>query len=225
MMKNRLTKAEKRVIDNRFAEAVIQAVTSEQRRRSVFIIVYSLLIILFAACVPEFLLRDPDWVVLKAGAHEPFPRRNETTLIKPRLIYATVTFDSSCIYDVGSNQQDWNKLIGFGFVGAKDQKIGLPPHRIDGVRIGWRWNPQSQRIELGSYTYIRGALSSKKLDEVKVNEPIDVSIKVDYNKKTYTVMDKEVISFVHDKTIVLKTGVYFGGQEVAPHDMRIKIVE
>ena len=183
------------------------------------------LVVLVSACVPEFLMRDSNWVVLKKGAHEPFPRRNETTLIKPRLLHATVIFDNSCMYDVGSNQQDWNKLIGLGFVGAKDQKIGVPPHRIDGVRIGWRWNPQTQRIELGSYAYVRGVLSSKKLAEVKIDEPIDVDIKVDYNRKVYIVMDQEEISYVHDKTIAFKTGVYFGGQEVAPHDMRISIVE
>lgn len=192
---------------------------------SLYIVYFALFGMLFSACVPDFLLSDPDWVVLSEGAHEPFPRRNETVLIKPRLLHATVTFDSSCIYDVGSNQQDWNKLIGLGFVGAKDQQIGKPPHRIDGVRIGWRWNPQLQRIDLGSYTYVRGVLTSKKLTDVKIGEPIEVDIKVDYKRKVYIVMDKEEISYVHDKTIALKTGVYFGGQEVAPHNMRIRIVE
>jgi hypothetical protein len=176
--------------------------------------------------VPDFILRDPDWVVLPKGGHEPFPRRKEGTLIKPRLLFATVTFDSTCIYEIDkSNQQDWNKLIGFGFVGSKNQNIYKPPHRVDGVRIGWRWNPQSQRIELGSYVYIAGVLQSKKLKEVKINEPVEVSIKVDYNRKIYTVLDTEEISYQHDKTIVMRTGVYFGGQEVAPHDIRIKIVE
>lgn len=179
-----------------------------------------------AACVPDFIFRDPDWVVLKQGAHEPFPRRKEGTLIKPRLLFATVTFDSSCIYTLdGGNQQDWNKLIGFGFVGSKNQNIYTPPHRVDGVRIGWRWNPASQRIELGSYVYKAGVLQAKMLKDVKINEPIDVSIKVDYKRKVYTVMDIEEIPYEHDKSIVMRTGVYFGGQEVAPHDMRIRISE
>ncbi|WP_232793737.1 hypothetical protein [Siphonobacter sp. SORGH_AS_0500] len=105
--------------------------------------------LLFQSCVPDFLLSNPDWVVIEAFNHEPTFKRKTGVLISPREVSATVTFDSSCIYDLQSvDQNDWNKVIGLGFVGSKNQSLGSAPHQVDGARVGWRWNPETQKIDL-----------------------------------------------------------------------------
>lgn len=188
-----------------------------------FIFLGSLL--LLNGCIPDFLVSEPEWVEIQAGDHEPLPKRKGGVLVDPGELSATVTFDSSCIYDVGSvDEQDWNKVIGLGFVGSKDQDLGAAPHQVDGVRVGWRWNPQRQRIDLGAYAYIEGRRTDFKVAEAKINEPTRLVIKVDYNRKLYQVMGGTPIPFTHSKKFAYKTGLYFGGNQPAPHKIRVKIV-
>jgi hypothetical protein len=182
--------------------------------------------LLVNSCVPDFLLADPDWVTIEAGDHEPFPKRKSGVLISPSEISAVVTFDSSCIYDLNSvDNQDWNKVIGLGFVGSKDQDLGQAPHQVDGARVGWRWNPQRQRIELASYVYVGGQRSMAKVAETAINQPTKLTIKIDYDRKVYQVLGGTPVSFTHDKSFAYKTGLYFGGDYPAPHKIRVKIVD
>ncbi|AQG81090.1 hypothetical protein [Spirosoma montaniterrae] len=186
------------------------------------------LVLLLSGCVPDFLVSDPDWVVIEAGNHEPLPKRNAGIVIAPTEISATVTFDSSCIYNLGDNQgQDWNKVIGLGFVGSKNQDIstGTPPHQIDGVRVGWRWNPQRARIDLGAYIYVDGKRIDFKVAETLINTPTRLTIKIDYDRKLYQVLGGQPVAFTHNKTFAYKTGLYFGGNWPAPHKIRVKIVD
>ena len=180
------------------------------------------------ACVPNFLVSNPEWVVIEEGEHEPTLKRNVGFLLSPTEYSATVTFDSSCIYDVGViDQQDWNKVIGFGFVGSKNEDItqGTPPHQIDGARVGWRWNPQRGRIEVGAYVYVDKNRIDFKVGEVALNTPTKLTIKVDYDRKLYQILGGKPIPFTHNKTFAYKTGLYFGGTQTAPHKIRVKIVE
>lgn len=182
--------------------------------------------LLVNSCVPDFLLADPDWVIIEAGDHEPFPKRKAGVLISPSEISAVVTFDSSCIYDLNSvDNQDWNKVIGLGFVGSKDQDLGEAPHQVDGARVGWRWSPQRQRIELASYIYVGGQRSMFKVAETAINQPTKLTIKIDYDRKVYQVLGGTPVPFTHDKSFAYKTGLYFGGDYPAPHKIRVKIVD
>ncbi len=180
-----------------------------------------------SACVPDFLLSDSDWVVIEAGEHEPDPKRKVGLLISPHEVSATVTFDSSCIYDVGAlDADDWNKVIGFGFVGSKDQSLGgVPPHQVDGARVGWRWNPQRHCIDLGAYIYVEGNRIDFKVAEAALNTPTKMTIKIDYDRKVYQVLGGKAVPFTHDKSFAYNTGLYFGGTQVAPHRIRVKIVD
>lgn len=183
--------------------------------------------LLMSACVPDFLVSNPDWVVIEAGDHESLPKRKVGVLFSPGEVSATVTFDSSCIYDVGPDEQDWNKVIGLGFVGSKDQDItvGTPPHQIDGARVGWRWNPKRGRIDLGAYVYVEGKRIDFKVAETALNMPTKLTIKIDYERKLYQILGGKPIAFTHNKTFAYKTGLYFGGNQPAPHRIRVKIVE
>jgi|GEM_PF-1250252 len=183
-------------------------------------------ILLMNACIPDFLVSNPELVVIEGGDHEPLPKRKVGIDLKPTELSATVTFDSTCIYDIGTvDEQDWNKVIGLGFVGSSTDDItsGVPPHQIDGARIGWRWNPQRQRIDLGAYVYINGQLTSFKIAETPINQPTQLTIKVDYDRKLYQIMGGKPIAFTHGKTFAYKTGLYFGGNQPAPHQIRVKI--
>ncbi|RIV22430.1 hypothetical protein DYU11_15555 [Fibrisoma montanum] len=193
--------------------------------RSVLRITLLCFLVSMNACIPDLFVSEPEWVVVEAGDHEPLPKRKTGVLIEPTELSATVTFDSTCIYDVGSvDEQDWNKVIGLGFVGSKDQDLGAAPHQIDGVRVGWRWNPQRQRIDLGAYAYVEGKRTDFKIAEAKINEPTRLVIKVDYSRKLYQVLGGTPIPFTHDKKFAYKTGLYFGGSQPAPHRIRVKIV-
>ncbi|MFT4032632.1 MAG: hypothetical protein QM669_09450 [Siphonobacter sp.] len=176
------------------------------------------------ACIPDFLLSNSDWVVIKSGYHEPHPKRKESILISPHNLSATVTFDSSCIYTLNNeDQDDWNKVIGVGFVGAKNQDFDTAPHQVDGARVGWRWNPTRGVIELAAYIYVSGTLTSFKVAETAINQPTELSIKIDYDQKTYRVMGGDPVYFTHNKRLGYRTGLYFGGNQVAPHNIRVKI--
>ena len=185
-----------------------------------------------SACIPDFLVSNPDWVVIEAGDHESLPKRKVGVLFSPTEVSATVTFDSSCIYPVGTglgqiDDQDWNKVIGLGFVGSKNQDItvGTPPHQIDGARVGWRWNPTRGRIDLGAYVYVDGKRTDFKVAETALNTPTRLTIKIDYDRKLYQVLGGKPIPFTHNKTFGYKTGLYFGGNQPAPHRIRVKIVD
>lgn len=180
-----------------------------------------------SACVPDFLVSNSDWVVIEAGEHEPNPKRKVALLISPGEVSATVTFDSSCIYDLGgADADDWNKVIGLGFVGSKDQDLGgVPPHQVDGARVGWRWNPQRGRIDLGAYIYVEGQRIDFKVAEAALNTPTKLTIKIDYDRKLYQVLGGKTVPFTHNKTFAYNTGLYFGGNQVAPHRIRVKIVD
>ncbi len=181
--------------------------------------------LLLQACVPDFLVSDPEWVVIEAFSHDPIFKRKTGILISPREIAATVTFDSSCIYDLQSvDQHDWNKVIGLGFVGSKNQDLGSAPHQVDGARVGWRWNPETQKIDLACYAYVDGQRTAFKVGETSINQPIRLSVKIDYNKKEYRVMEGEPVRFNHNKKFAYKTGLYFGGNQPAPHTIRVKVV-
>lgn len=176
-------------------------------------------------CIPDFLVPNADWVVIEKGDHESFPKRKSGVLVSPTDISATVTFDSTCIYDLGTvDNQDWNKVFGLGFVGSKDQDLGAAPHQVDGARIGWRWNPQRNCIDLGAYVYVEGQRTMFKVAETLINQPTRMTIKIDYDRKLYQVLGGTPVPFTHDKTFAYKTGVYFGGNMPAPHQIRVKVV-
>lgn len=185
------------------------------------------LCLFMSACVPDFLVSNSDWVVIEAGEHEPMPKRKVGMLISPSQITAEVTFDSSCIYDIGAvDADDWNKVIGLGFVGSKDQSLdGVPPHQVDGARVGWRYNTKTGRIDLGAYAYVEGKRIDFKVAETAINQPTRMTIKIDYDRKVYQVLGGTPIPFTHNKTFAYNTGLYFGGNQPAPHRIRVKIVD
>ena len=129
-----------------------------------------------------------------------------------------VTFGESCIYDLGNeNQADINKLCGISF--------GL--HHNNSARFGWAC--VGGMIELFAYCYVNKKRVWKSLGLVDVGKTYELHL--DVNDKSYHFWvyspDEPTRFKVVDKTKTCKWGYmlypYFGGDEVAPHDIHIAL--
>ena len=128
-----------------------------------------------------------------------------------------VKFDSSAIYRSVDpvNQYDINKLYGF--------TEGQDPH-VNSARIGWAFN--DGKLRLYAYAYNNQQRLSQEIGTVNIGETINCAIKLDSLNYIFNVNEKQV------KLSRVQAGVtaqgyrlfpYFGGDEVAPHPIRIMI--
>ena len=132
----------------------------------------------------------------------------------------TVRFDSSCIYQTidPSNQWDINKLYGFADNNALHQEFS--------ARFGWRWSEGALR--LFAYTYNNGQRDSRELAVVPIGQDVHCAIKVSGKDYLFTVGEIQVAMPRLSTTPTAKgyrLYPYFGGDEVAPHDVQIWIRE
>ncbi|MGZ3882100.1 MAG: hypothetical protein ACXVBF_12205 [Flavisolibacter sp.] len=127
-------------------------------------------------------------------------------------------FDSTAIYQAQSpeNQYDINKLYGFSDNNAD--------HHQYSARFGWRWSDKALR--LFAYVYNAGVVTSKELSTVNIGSDINCSIKVTGDKYLFTV-DGTATQLPRMATTEEAKGYqlypYFGGDEVAPHQVNIWI--
>lgn len=132
----------------------------------------------------------------------------------------TVRFDSSCVYLTAdpANQWDINKLYGFADNNANHQEFS--------ARIGWRWSEGALR--LFAYTYNKAIRDSKELAVIPVGQDVHCAIKVAKDRYVFSV-DEKSETMPRLSTTTTAQGYqlypYFGGDEVAPHDVRIWIRE
>jgi hypothetical protein len=131
-----------------------------------------------------------------------------------------VKFDSSAIYTtiIPSNQYDINKLFGFSDNNTQ--------HHQNSARFGWNWGKTG--LCLFAYTYNNGVRAHKLLGTVEIGAEINCSIKVAEGQYIFTLNDK-VETMPRASTSLKSTGYklypYFGGDEKAPHEVRIWIKE
>jgi hypothetical protein len=136
-----------------------------------------------------------------------------------------VEFNDSCRYDLGDNDQDdWNKLFGFSY--------GY--HHKNSLRVGWRYNKETSKIELGHYHYIHGERVYSKACDIDVNKEYIISLALLQDVETY--FNVNAIQILVDGVIAgdgyytdlkpswgYKLGLYFGGNRVAPNKIQVKI--
>lgn len=129
-----------------------------------------------------------------------------------------VRFDSSAIYQSKNtdNQEDINKLYGFADNGAN--------HHQFSARIGWCWTRGSLRLY--AYVYNNGTREAKEITIVAVGQEVVCSIKPTATHYIFSVGDKKE-QLPRMSTTPLAKGYqlypYFGGDETAPHEVRIWI--
>jgi hypothetical protein len=131
-----------------------------------------------------------------------------------------VKFDSSSIYKTldKNNQTDINKLFGFSDNNAA--------HHEFSARFGWRWSNDALRIF--GYVYNNSVMSFKEIGTVKIGDENVCSIKISGTKYIFTLNDRQ-IEMPRASVTPLAEGYklwpYFGGNEMAPHDISIWIME
>ena len=143
-------------------------------------------------------------------------------IIQANHLHFTAIFDSSAIYTtaIGNNQIDVNKLYGFS-----DNQAS---HHVFSARIGWSWNNDSLR--LFGYTYNDSVRTIKPLAIVSIGRLIDCNIGIDTLHKQYlfTINGQTTPMPRTAKTpriVGYKLYPYFGGDEMAPHTVTIKVRE
>ncbi len=130
-----------------------------------------------------------------------------------------VIFDSSAIYTTVDplNQFDVNKLYGF--------IEGFDPH-VNSARIGWSYN--NNRLRLYAYVYSNAQRLIREITPVQIGEKITCSIKIQHNKYIFSV-NGIIAEMERTPNTTIAQGYqlfpYFGGDETAPHSIRINIRE
>ncbi len=144
---------------------------------------------------------------------------------------ATVTkaviFKDNCAYNLNNvNQYDINKLYGFS--------VGLfNGNDYNSARFGWRWSIAKQQIELMAYIYVNG----KRLNEWdadtlmhsnNLNTVVNTEIAVVGNQYRFRAYGDgyNVVKYFNraGNGAGYNQYPYFGGQEVAPHDITIELI-
>ena len=130
--------------------------------------------------------------------------------------------DESAIYqtEIPENQHDVNKIYGISDFGVKHQKYS--------IRLGWRY--LNEQLELCWLRHEEGRHTSATIKTIEPNEIYSVVIDI----KTFYY----IVIVDNDTTLVRRRpegnwGLirryylypYFGGNEYAPHDIKIKIKE
>jgi len=156
--------------------------------------------------------------LIKAGNHE---TTNPFKMLRKSQLRFVVTFDSSAVYRNldPSNQADINKLYGMSDFNSF--------HQTNSARFGWRW--YNNRLELMAYSYKNGVNSSDFITAVELNKPYTCTLTFTDQKYVYQVEGQgakvEQARRGNGAASGYQLYPYFGGDETAPHDVRIKIQE
>lgn len=133
-----------------------------------------------------------------------------------------ITFDESCIYDHGDNDQwDWNKLIGVKSCYFNPQK--------DSLMVGWRWNTIKDRLELTYYYHDneekawfndRGVFF---INKAELKDSLIITMQLGISITELTIESRNFKYTTAFKSPIGETGWlirdWFGGQKAAPHTM------
>jgi hypothetical protein len=129
-----------------------------------------------------------------------------------------VVFDSSCIYTNvdPENQLDINKLMGFSDCNTH--------HQVNSARFGWNW--MEGKLHLYAYCYNNCVRSFKMLGTVPLGAAQHLKMYVADNNYIFQVNGKNdtMPRFCATNTITgYRLLPYFGGDEPAPHTVKIRI--
>jgi hypothetical protein len=129
----------------------------------------------------------------------------------------SIIFDSSAIYITQDslNQYDINKLIGWSDCGED--------HMDYSMRFGWRWLNDS--LEIHWFKHTNGHFSFAKICSISLCEPHEYYLEFD-GENYHLCVDGNCVNV--ERTCPYeykkyKLYPYFGGQETAPHDIKIRI--
>lgn len=127
-------------------------------------------------------------------------------------------FDSTCIYQTtdAGNQYDINKLVGFSDCNSL--------HHQNSARFGWNWRENA--LNIYAYIYVDGQRQEQQLGTLALGQKGSFKLTTLNNTYIFTFNGAQTIMPRHcadGRGVSYKLLPYFGGDEVAPHDMYIKI--
>lgn len=136
-----------------------------------------------------------------------------------------ISFDITAKYDLPGTEddEDVNKLFGFGF---------FPSHHQESARFGWTYNNETGKIVLWAYCYVNGERKICWICEVPTYLRLHCSIDIIGDVYSFTVSDALNryyayggidVFFEHKKKFGYKLGCFFGGNNPAPHTIKIQI--
>ena len=174
----------------------------------------------------DAIYEQPEVVYLiKAGQHQSNVEgslpSNGLRSLKSESLTFTARFDETAKYDLnGNDQDDVNKLFGYSDCNSQ--------HHENSARFGWAYNLDSEQVDIYAYTYTAGQREVKLLGATDINETNVY--------KLYMVGSDFVFEFKNAREVVKRgsncdVGLYymlfpyFGGNQKAPHDIRIYIQE
>jgi len=136
-----------------------------------------------------------------------------------------VKFDESIIYELpGEDQHDVNKLFGAssGF------------HQTNSDRIGFRYNPERNQIEIVLYSYFdKKRVPTMSVCFINIGEEVEIYLNVSLvenarNVSAKVIKNNETIGEVNIQNkkcnwncFKYSLGGYFGGNRKAPHEINI----
>lgn len=158
---------------------------------------------------------------IKKGCH-----RSSLAGFRPLItkgIYFGFIFDQSCVYQTikPENQHDINKFWGLS------ESVH---HHCNSTRLGWNWLDGA--LHLWAYTYYKGQRTYKQIGKAHLHAPGFYSIEAKSGAYLHTLYDAQgvAVSAVmapRAETYPTMWGYqlypYFGGDEVAPHDITLRI--
>ncbi len=154
--------------------------------------------------------------IIRSGNNE--VEHNINSLFTSSSMRFQVIFDSSAIYSTATpeNQYDINKLIGFSDCSSH--------HQTNSARFGWNW--LNNALHIYAYDYVNGARQAKEIGTVELGVTNSFKIATSGNSYVFTLNGKEETMPRHCSGgvgVSYKLLPYFGGDEIAPHDIRIKV--
>lgn len=155
--------------------------------------------------------------LISSGGH--YADKNAYKPVDVEEMKFVVKFDSSAIYQttLAENQWDINKLYGFS-----DNNTD---HHQYSARFGWNWRDGALRLH--AYVYNKGVVEARELTTVAIGAETECSIRVTGGAYLFSVEGKMLAAMPRQSTSEKGKGYqlypYFGGDETAPHDIRIFI--
>jgi hypothetical protein len=155
--------------------------------------------------------------LIKKGTH--YCKPNPLRFSSKNTISFTAVFDSSCIYQTvdPSNQNEINKLYGFSDCNSH--------HLENSARIGWRWSNDSLRIF--GFVHYGGEMISQQITTAQIDSVLNCCITCLDTAYEFNVNGNVLLLPRHcsGKYTRYRLYPYFGGDETAPHKIKIQLTE
>ncbi|MFD2515675.1 hypothetical protein ACFSRY_17515 [Pontibacter locisalis] len=160
--------------------------------------------------------QNKETYIISKGKHD---SNNGFKKLSTSLIRFEATFDSSAVYTTvdPANQADINKLYGLSDCSTQ--------HHTNSARFGWRW--YNSRLEIHAYTYFNKQRSSELITTVELNKPYLYQLRLEDNEYVFILNDVKVSKprNCSGPGEGYQLYPYFGGDEVAPHNIKIYLKE